>query len=311
MIGENYVNFSVLINSFGRLDRYLVDAIGLKRSQITMLIKDKWVTVNQEYVKPSYSPVRCDEICILWPLDQPKIVLEDIISFTDDHIKTSQFTIPILYQDDDLIVVNKPAGLLVHEATSNTSHNLVTILTQCHIPLFLYDRKRPGIVHRLDQFTEGIMVLVKSELAYNSLKQQFKQRAVKKKYYAVLKGVLSSAEGTIDRPIGRDASIRARQSCTNMLKGTEKDAITHYRVINQSTNVSMVDIDLVTGRTHQIRVHFAALQCPVLGDSLYSAQKQKPVGYFLQSYFLQIRHPKTSEDIVFEIPCSDRLKQYY
>ena len=123
-------------------------------------------------------------------------------------------------------------------------------------------------------------------------------------------GVLKTSDGIIDRPIGRDSSVRARQSCNHYVEGSEKEAITHYSVKNETTTVSFVDINLITGRTHQIRVHFAALNCPVLGDSLYSKQRQRPEGYYLQSYQLEFDHPMTNDKLLFTLPISDRLKQY-
>ena len=119
-----------------------------------------------------------------------------------------------------------------------------------------------------------------------------------------------SPEGVIDRPIGRDQAVRARRTCHHFVPGSEKSALTKYRVIKATTNTSLVDIDLITGRTHQIRVHFATLQCPVLGDALYSSQSQRPDGYMLQSYALSFNHPDTKQRVEFKIPMSDRLKRY-
>ena len=133
---------------------------------------------------------------------------------------------------------------------------------------------------------------------------------VSKKYYAVLHGILAAHEGVIDRPIGRDAAVRARQSCHHYVEGTGKAAKTMYKVLQQFTNISFVDVELYTGRTHQIRVHFSSMNCPVLGDSLYSKQPKKPEGYYLQSYFLAFSHPVSGEFLQFKLPVSDRLKKY-
>jgi 23S rRNA pseudouridine1911/1915/1917 synthase len=302
---------SVFADSNIRLDRFLVNLTGKKRSYVSELISDGFVHINNATAKRSYKPKQFDLISIRVPLNTSKLVpREELISVTDDLIKTSQFIIPIVYHDDHIIVVNKPIGLLVHEAVSNQSDHLTRILEMASVSLFVNDDGRPGIVHRLDQFTEGLLVMAKSKLAFESLKKQFKNRDVKKKYYTVLKGVPTQKEGEINRPIGRDISVRARKSCINYVAGSEKSAITQFKLLEEFTNLSLVDVDLITGRTHQIRVHFAAMGCPVLGDSLYSKQTQKKEGYYLQSYFLGFIHPYTNKLTEFKLPISMRLKKY-
>ena len=169
---------------------------------------------------------------------------------------------------------------------------------------------RSGIVHRLDQYTEGLIIVAKTDIAMSSLQSQFKDRAVVKKYYAVLSGCLVDDEGEINRPIGRDQSLRVRQSCHHYLPGTEKNAVTRYQVIQRLSNLTVVDVDLITGRMHQIRVHFSTISVPVLGDSLFSRENQNTEGYFLQSYFIRITHPITQENVEWRLPMSDRLKKY-
>ena len=302
---------SVFADSNIRLDRFLVDLTGKNRSYVSDLISDGYVRINNTIAKRSYKPKQFDLITISFPLNMSKLApREELISVTDDLIKTSQFIIPIIYHDDHIIVVNKPIGLLVHDAISNESDNLVRILKMASVTLCVGEDGRPGIVHRLDQFTEGLLVMAKSKIAFDSLKKQFKNRDVKKKYYTVLKGVPIQKEGEINRPIGRDISVRARKSCINYVAGSEKTAITQFKLLEEFTNLSLVDVDLITGRTHQIRVHFAAMGCPVLGDSLYSKQAQKKEGYYLQSYFLGFVHPYTNKLTEFRLPISSRLKKY-
>jgi 23S rRNA pseudouridine1911/1915/1917 synthase len=218
--------------------------------------------------------------------------------------------LPILWEDEAVIIINKPAGVLAHGApTQGESVDVVTLLQQQGVVLMGGSTDRPGVIHRLDQYTEGLMMLAKSDQAYDHMQAQFKARAVTKRYYAVVKGLLPPS-GRIDRPIGRDVSVRARRSCHHYVSGTQKEAITVYTVLRQLTNLSVVDVQLITGRTHQIRVHFAAINCPVLGDHLYSRQSKKPEGYYLQSYHLTWHHPYTNECITTEIPPSNRLKKY-
>ena len=305
------IEFSIFVDSTTRLDRLLADLMGVNRSCISELISDGYVLVNNLIQKRSYKPKKYDLITIQLPSNSVESVGDDLlVNVHNDLINTSQFVIPIVYQDDQIIVLNKPIGLLVHDAISNQSDNLVRILKMASVPLCIGEDGRPGIVHRLDQYTEGLLVIAKTRLAFDSLKTQFKNRDVQKKYYTVLKGVPSQSEGEINRPIGRDLSIRARKSCVNYVAGSEKSAVTQFRVLEEFTNISLVDVDLITGRTHQIRVHFAAMGCPVLGDSLYSKQTQKLEGYYLQSYLLRFIHPKTNEMINFKLPISDRLKKY-
>ncbi|MGC6366927.1 MAG: RluA family pseudouridine synthase [Candidatus Marinamargulisbacteria bacterium] len=303
------ISFSVFILVTQRLDRYLAITLGIPRERLKVLIQTGAIQVNNARVRPSLKVVNRDHIKVVLPKVERTEPLP-ILEHSHDLLKTQQFKIDILHHDDDVIIVNKPAGLLVHDVAGDDQDSLVAILLRAGIQLYLSDNIRPGIVHRLDQFTEGVLVLVKSKVAYDSLKEQFKDRSVQKSYFAILKGVPVAPEGVIDRPIGRDRAIRARKSCHHYISGSEKDAITNYRVVQATTNTCLVDIDLITGRTHQIRVHFAALQCPVLGDALYSSQSQRDDGYLLQSYRLGFKHPSSGDPVLITVPLSNRLKQY-
>ncbi len=310
MTVNNWIELCVNDHSSPRLDRYLALLFSMSRDKIKQLIQAGDVLVNQEVSKPSYQLSIKDHLSICFRFETKVVDQVTILEVANNYIKTDRFLIPIIFQDDDLMIINKPPGLLVHEAVSSVSDNLVRILIAAQITLFESHSQRPGIVHRLDQFTEGLLIIVKSALAYQSLKDQFKQRSIQKKYFAVLKGVPSHMAGEINMPIGRDMGIRARQSCHSIVPGSEKDALTRYEVIDHTTNLAVVDVELITGRTHQIRVHFAALQCPVLGDSLYSKQVQKSEGYYLQSYYLKFTHPRSSEVLEFQLPMSSRLNKY-
>lgn len=291
-----------------RIDRYLSEVLNIPRSVIKTHIQSDAIRCNGERVRSSQKVQHRDEIVVSFPpvIDTLPVVGE----LKDGVIHSMHWQIPLLYSDDHVLVVHKPAGLVVHSAPTIADVNLVDILLASGIALASGQEGRPGIVHRLDQFTEGVMVLAKSAIAFEHLTAQFRERKIQKRYYAVLQGALSAKEGIIDRPIGRDASVRARQSCHHMVEGSEKDAMTKYRVLHEFTNLTFVDVELLTGRTHQIRVHFASLNCPVLGDSLYSQQAKKSEGYYLQSYHLEFQHPVSHECMSFTLPVSTRLQKY-
>ncbi len=301
--------FSVFKANPSRLDAHCAEALGVSRADIKRLIETSDVLLNNFPCKPSVRVKTGDEVSIALVAHSttPQVSRAQRIG---DQIIANEWAISIVHDDHDVMVINKPFGLLVHEASNNAGHNVVGMLIDAGVPLAMGQQHRPGIVHRLDQFTEGLMIIAKTQAAVDGVHHQFKCRQVTKHYYAVLKGVPASLEGVIDRPIGRDASIRARKSCHHFIEGTQKDAITLYKVRHQWSNGCFVDVDIKTGRTHQIRVHFASLNCPVLGDSLYSNQPKKSVGYLLQSYYLSFSHPTTNEPLEFKLPVSDRLKKY-
>ncbi len=228
-----------------------------------------------------------------------------------NHLSKDGVIVPIIYEDDTILVINKPVGLIVHGASTVHQLTMSDLLAGIGDFDLTNDFRYPGIVHRLDQFTEGIMVIAKTNDAVHSLKQQFNDRTIVKYYFAVLKGIIVSDSGTIDRPIGRDISVRARKSCHNIVDGTAKHAVTKFRVLKRLTNLTVVKVHLITGRTHQIRVHFASMDAPVFGDALYSRQKERKEGYYLQSCYLEFIHPKTKESMAFTLPVSTRLKKYY
>lgn len=303
------IAFSVFCGTSTRLDHYISTLFGHPRSHIKSMIQQGDITVEGVRQKPSYAVQRGNgiEMLIHPPSTAP---LPDAVHYTESCIQTDQWAIPVLYRDDDILIINKPPGLLVHAAVGNPNDNLVSILKRAHIPLHNITSDRAGVVHRLDQYTEGVMLLALSEDAYTDCVAQFKARTVTKKYYAVVKGVPRADHATIQFPIGRDASVRIKQSCHHYIPGTEKTAITTYHVLWASTNIAVLDVAIHTGRTHQIRVHLATIQCPVLGDSLYSRQPQKKDGYFLQSYHLTIQHPRHQTPLTIQIPISLRLKKY-
>jgi 23S rRNA pseudouridine1911/1915/1917 synthase len=299
------VKFCLRLVNAHRLDGVLSRIFGMSRQVVNRMIKKGHVRCNGHSVKASHRVTQGDELWC-WLETPVKKALE--VQVTPNQIMWGDYVVSILHEDDDILILNKPIGLMVHG--SKNGDDLVAGLIGAGISLAGGSGDRPGIVHRLDMYTEGVMVVAKSIHAYYSLKRQFQERWVHKRYYAVLHGRLGQLEGVVDRPIGRDASVRARQSCHHYVAGTQKSAITYYKVLNQLTNVTFVDVQLITGRTHQIRVHFGWLNCPVLGDFLYSGQRKSSKGYHLQSYALGFMHPTTQDSIFFEMPVSERLKKY-
>ena len=236
----------------------------------------------------------------------------DFEYIAQSHLSGAGWHVPICYEDSDIVVINKPSGLIVHGGNGIKNVTLSDFLRRAfenNNQSESQDRFM-GIVHRLDQFTEGVMVIAKTIKSRNLLVDQFKNRQVTKKYFAILKGRLLQSGGIIDRPIGRDLSARARKSCHHYVPGTEKPATTKYEVIHRLGAITAVDVHLITGRTHQIRVHFASMDAPVFGDSLYSKQKQRTEGYYLQSYQLSFNQPITNHNVSITIPVSCRLKKY-
>ena len=311
LLNEEVVELSVSFIQSQRIDIYLSELLAIPRQKIKNHIQKGDVTINKHIVKkPAFKLSNRDHVIIrlIQTIKDNQVV--DVKYVFGKNIQSDQFNIPIIYEDDHLLIVNKPYGLVVHPGPTIKDITLMDLLILGNVQLAKLVDDRPGIVHRLDQFTEGLLIIAKSNEALQTLQDQFRQRKIIKRYYAVLVGVLKMKDGIIDRPIGRDRSVRARQSCHHFVQGSEKEAITHYSVKNETTTVSFVDINLITGRTHQIRVHFSALNCPVLGDSLYSKQRQRADGYFLQSYQLEFDHPITNDQLSFTLPVSDRLKQY-
>ena len=243
-----------------RLDYYISKILKDKsRTYISKLIKNKLVLVNAEVVKPRYIVRKGDLIQIKLPKDEKiKIVPENI-------------PIDIIFEDNDILVVNKPKEMVIHPTPNNTSGTLVNAL-------LCYDNNiatvgealRPGIVHRLDKDTSGILVIAKKQEAYKNLIEQFKLRKVKRVYVALVYGQLDIKEATINAPIGRDPANRTKMT---VIYENSKEAITDYKVIREFKAYSLVELSLQTGRTHQIRVHMAHLGHPIVGDMVYSNKR--------------------------------------
>lgn len=278
-----------------RIDKCLSMLIdSLSRSFIQKLIKDEAVTVNGIAVKGSYKVKTDDHVEFALPAAvEPDIEAEDI-------------PLDILFEDKDVIVVNKPKGMVVHPAAGHYSGTLVNALMyHCGSELSgINGVMRPGIVHRIDMDTTGSIIACKNDLAHNSIAEQLKVHSVNRRYHAICHGVLSEEEGTIDKPIGRHPVERKKMAVTDH---GGKEAITHYRVLKRFKEYTYIECVLETGRTHQIRVHMASIGHPLLGDEVYSNRKHpyKLQGQTLHAKILGFQHPVSGEYVETDAPLPD------
>lgn len=268
-----------------RIDKYLTDTTELSRSLITKMLKSGAVLVNGKTVKPSYN-VKENDI----------ITIEDYQE--DITIEAENIPIDIVYEDDDIIVVNKKSGMVVHPGNGNSSGTLVNALMYYTNKLSnINGEVRPGIVHRIDKDTSGLMLVAKNNQAHNILAEDFSKKLVHREYIALLKGVLKENSNTIDAPIGRDKLDRKKMAVT---PENSKTAITHMQVIKRYKNHTLVRCKLDTGRTHQIRVHAKYINHPIYNDPVYTNDKCTNFGQYLHSCSLDFIHPITKEKMHFE-----------
>ena len=290
--------FEITENEDGeRIDKCLATLIdSLSRSYIQRLIKDDAVRVNGSPVKGSYRVKQEDQL----EFELPEAVEPDI--------EPENIPLDILYEDKDVIIVNKPKGMVVHPAAGHYSGTLVNALMfHCGKELSgINGCMRPGIVHRIDMDTTGSVIACKNDVAHNCIAEQLKEHSLTRRYVAICHGVLREDEGTIDRPIGRHPTERKKMA-VNERNG--KRAVTHYRVLQRFQDYTYIECILETGRTHQIRVHMASIGHPLLGDEVYSNRKSpyKLQGQTLHAKILGFRHPSTGEYIETEAP----LPEYF
>ena len=285
--------FNIENDDGARIDRFLSEEMpDMSRSRIQKLIKDEDILVNDKPVKANYRLSFDDRIEVTIPeLKEPEIVAEDI-------------PLDILYEDEDILIVNKPKGMVVHPAPGHYSGTLVNALMfHCKDSLSgINGVMRPGIVHRIDMNTTGSLIVCKNDAAHQSLADQLKVHSIKRVYEAIVHGNLKDDEGTINAPIGRHPIDRKKMS-THCKNG--RNAITHYRVLKRFGNFTYVSCELETGRTHQIRVHMASIGHPILGDDVYGPAKcpvKNLVGQTLHAKTLGIIHPRTQEYLEVNAP---------
>ena len=280
-------HYSFVVEEPGaRLDKYVSEKCPeLSRSQAQRLIADGKITVNGIPAKPSLKLRTGDRIRITIPPPPPS------------HLEPEAIPLNIVYEDDDLLVVDKPAGLTVHPAPGHPSHTLVNALLS-HLPSLpdTGEPLRPGIVHRLDKDTSGLVIVAKNNVAHMKLASQFKSRSVVKTYVALVKGHLELGEGVIEAKIGRDPHHRKRMAVV----ASGREARTEYRVLRYIGNYTLLEVKPRTGRTHQIRVHLSAIGFPVVGDATYGGKSPLLSRQFLHAAKLGFRLPSTGEYVEFK-----------
>ncbi|RXT15028.1 RluA family pseudouridine synthase [Ammoniphilus sp. CFH 90114] len=274
-----------------RIDKFLAEASeDWTRSQIQKWIKDGLVHVNGEPVKGNYRLSTEDEITLKVP---PAVEL---------NIQAEEMDLDVVYEDADVIVVNKPRGLVVHPAAGHYSGTLVNgLMHHCKDLSGINGVLRPGIVHRIDKDTSGLIMVAKNDKAHLSLAEQLKDHTVNRKYIALVNGVIPHEKGTIDAPIGRDPKNRQQMA---VVFENAKHAVTHFVVMERFKQHTQVELKLETGRTHQIRVHMKYIGYPLVGDPKYGPKSVDPriEGQALHAGTLGFQHPRTGEYLEFTVP---------
>ena len=280
-----------------RIDKYLLDKTEYSRSKIQKMIENGDILVNNKLIKTSY------------------IVKENDIVFIDEELTDEIDIIPenipldIVYEDDYLLVVNKPSGMVVHPAPGNYTGTLVNALMyHCNELSSVNGNIRPGIVHRIDADTSGLLVVAKNDMVHNDLAKQISEKTVTRKYICLVHGIINEDTATIDAPIGRDVNNRKKMCVTG---DNSKEAITHIRVIERYKNATLIECVLETGRTHQIRVHMNYINHPVVNDPVYGYNKMddKEFGQMLHAEELGFIHPITKEYMDFKVEPPEKFEK--
>jgi 23S rRNA pseudouridine1911/1915/1917 synthase len=264
----------------------------LTRARVQKLIEEGRVTVAGQRAKASLR------------LEAGQRVTVDVPPPVDGVAAAEDIALDIIYEDADMLIVNKPPGMTVHPSPGHTSKTLVNaILAHCHDLSGIGGVLRPGIVHRLDRDTSGVIVVAKNDAAHNALAKQLKERSVEKTYVALVEGTPKPAEGVIDAPIARDPRNRQRMAIVDRGRAST----TVYKVIDRFTGMSLVEARPKTGRTHQIRVHLAAIGHPIIGDRVYGKASPLVGRQFLHAQRIVFAHPRTGERVEFDAPLPEDL----
>ena len=291
IVDENNINL--------RLDNYISSNSDYSRTYTSTLISDGYVSVNGEKItKASYKTKLNDEIFV--EDKEPEVL----------SIEPEDIPLDIIYEDDDLLIVNKERGMVVHPANGHYSGTLVNaIMFHCKDSLSTINGViRPGIVHRIDKDTSGILCICKNDVAHKDIAEQFSKHTNVRKYYAITKGVIEKDEDYVTEPIGRDKRNRLRMAVDK----NGKEAKTYFKVLKRYNNYTLIECELFTGRTHQIRVHMKHLGYPLLGDLVYGkADKnfKNLDGQLLHAYYLEINHPTNNKRMKFEVEMPDYFKE--
>ena len=278
-----------------RIDAYLAEKTDYSRVTIQRLIDEKKITVNGKNIKASYK-VQLDDAIEIEEVEAKEISL-----------KAQDIPVDVLYEDNDIIVINKPKGMVVHPANGNPDGTLVNaVMAICKDSLSgIGGEIRPGIVHRLDKDTSGVIIVAKNDKAHINLSEQIKNHEVEKTYIAIVRGNIPENEATINMPIGRSTKDRKKMAVTK----SGKNAVTHFKVLKRHNNYTLVEVKIETGRTHQIRVHLAEIGFPIIGDTVYSNGKNEwgVEGQCLHAKSIRFKHPITNQEMFIEAP----LPEYF
>lgn len=296
------IEFTVQAEEAGtRIDKVVVEALeeDISRTQLQDWIRDGHITVNGRTVKPNYKVADGDEIVVRPPEPEPTELVPEPIP------------LDVAYEDSDVIVVNKPRGMVVHPAVGHPNGTLVNALMHhCHDLSGINGEIRPGIVHRIDKDTSGLLMIAKNDIAHVSLSEQLKEHTVTRRYVAVVHGVLEHDQGTVDAPIGRDPQNRKLFTVTD--RGG-KHAVTHFAVLERFQEYTLLELMLETGRTHQIRVHMKFIGHPLAGDPVYGRAKGRTMrvsGQALHAAVLGFTHPRSGERLSFEVPIPAEMQEF-
>lgn len=280
-----------------RIDKLLMsNQVASSRTQLQNYITEGHLKVNGNIAKANYKVRLHDEITLVIP---------DSVDMT---IEAQDMNLDIVYEDSDVIVVNKPSGMIVHPSPGVYKDTLVNgLLYACKDLSGINGVNRPGIVHRIDKDTSGLLMVAKNDMAHQSLSKQLQDKTVKRFYYALVHGVINHNYGKIDAPIGRDARDRQAMTVTDV---NAKEAVTNFRVVERYKNYTLVECQLETGRTHQIRVHFQYIGHPVVGDPKYGRRRDNTsFGQYLHAKVLGFEHPRTHEHLLFDSELPDEFKK--
>ncbi len=273
-----------------RLDTYIAKELDISRSKIKKLLEEDKILVNGKVEKASYKVVTGDNILV-----------NDELDFNID-IKGEDIPVDIIYENDDLLVINKKSGMVVHPAPGNYSGTLVNALLGKFS--LSNDKIRPGIVHRLDKDTSGLMLVAKNDWTHDKLSKMIKDKEVKRVYLALVDGIINHDTGTIEAPIGRDPKDREKMMVTDI---NSKEARTNFKVLKRYKNHTLIECILDTGRTHQIRVHMKYIGFPVTNDPLYGKCFNKEFGQMLHSKEIDFKNPRDNKRIHFEVDAPDEF----
>ncbi len=276
-----------------RIDKYLALKTEFTRSKIQKLITAHKIFVNDKEVNNNFKVSKDDKIKILEDLEEDNL-----------EIKPSNIKLDIVYEDADLLVINKKSGMVVHPAPGNYTDTLVNALMGKYN--LSHDSIRPGIVHRLDKYTSGLMLVAKNDYIHEKLSKMIQDKVVERYYLALVTGTFNHETGTIDAPIGRDTKNREKMMVTSV---NSKRAVTHFKVLKRYDNYTLIECKLETGRTHQIRVHMKYINHPVVNDPVYSKKVfDNDFGQLLHSYKIKFPHPRTGKILEFT---KDAPKEFY